>query len=185
MPTRPTYRCPLCQELLGVSSVIQSDSLFSKDLKAKTEQAVQDTIVATNIIEGFKNPHQSAAYLKNHASFPLEYVISTHHDGSFNVDGLLTRFFTRVTQEMQERLQWYKNTIEVCHVVSVYTSKPSNDLNSKLSENYQHRHLNPKIHHKVSLSFHFSSITLVLTLHPSSDIFYPADAARHIRLTCG
>jgi nucleoporin p58/p45 len=62
------------QELLGVSSVIQSDSLFAKDLKSKTEQAVQDTIVATNIIEGFKNPHQSAAYLKNHASFPLEYV---------------------------------------------------------------------------------------------------------------
>ncbi|KAG1886821.1 uncharacterized protein F5891DRAFT_988827 [Suillus fuscotomentosus] len=39
------------QELLGVSSVIQSDSLFAKDLKVKTEQAVQDMIVATNIIE--------------------------------------------------------------------------------------------------------------------------------------
>ncbi|KAG2120510.1 uncharacterized protein F5147DRAFT_766427 [Suillus discolor] len=83
----------LHKELLGVSSVIQSDSLFAKDLKVKTEQAVQDTIVATNIIEGFKNPHQSTAYLKNHASFPLE-------------------FFTRVTQEMQERLQWFKNIIE-------------------------------------------------------------------------
>ncbi|KAG1893891.1 uncharacterized protein F5891DRAFT_1256818 [Suillus fuscotomentosus] len=83
----------LHKELLGVSSVIQSDSLFAKDLKVKTEQAVQDTIVATNIIEGFKNLHQSAAYLKNHASFPLE-------------------FFTCVTQEMQEHLQWFKNTIE-------------------------------------------------------------------------
>ncbi|KAL4064460.1 hypothetical protein J3A83DRAFT_4167783 [Scleroderma citrinum] len=81
------------RELLSVASMIQSDAQFVRDLKAKTEQAVQDTIVATRIIDGFKNLQQHGAYLKNYASFPLE-------------------FFTRVTKEMQERLQWCKNTIE-------------------------------------------------------------------------
>ncbi|KIK90626.1 hypothetical protein PAXRUDRAFT_151502, partial [Paxillus rubicundulus Ve08.2h10] len=81
------------QELLNVAATIQSDVLFTKDLKTKTDQAVQDTIVATRIIDGFRNPQQNGIYLKNYASFPLE-------------------FFTRVTQQMQERLHWYKNTIE-------------------------------------------------------------------------
>ncbi|KAJ8587707.1 hypothetical protein M405DRAFT_934538 [Rhizopogon salebrosus TDB-379] len=111
----------LHKELLGVSSVIQSDSLFSKDLKAKTEQAVQDTIVATNIIEGFKNPHQSAAYLKNHASFPLE-------------------FFTRVTQEMQERLQWYKNTIEQIERKLSASASQSQNTPQAISSTLQTQH---------------------------------------------
>ncbi|KIJ16071.1 hypothetical protein PAXINDRAFT_168682 [Paxillus involutus ATCC 200175] len=81
------------KELLSVAATIQSDILFTKDLKTKTDQAVQDTIVATRIIDGFRNPQQNGVYLKNYASFPLE-------------------FFTRVTQQMQERLHWYKNTIE-------------------------------------------------------------------------
>ncbi|KAH7913534.1 hypothetical protein BJ138DRAFT_1134028 [Hygrophoropsis aurantiaca] len=81
------------KELLNVASVVQSDKLCAVDLKMKTDQAVQDIIVATHIVDGFKNPQQSGAYLKNHADFPLE-------------------FFTRVTQQMRERLQWYKNTIE-------------------------------------------------------------------------
>ncbi|KIJ67027.1 hypothetical protein HYDPIDRAFT_26436 [Hydnomerulius pinastri MD-312] len=80
-------------ELLSVAATVQSDVLFTKDLKAKTDQAVQDTIIATRIIDGFRNPQQNGAFLKNHASFPLE-------------------FFIRVTQQMQERLLWYKNTIE-------------------------------------------------------------------------
>lgn len=81
------------KELLSVASVIQADAQFIRDLKTKTEQAVQDTIVATRIIDGFKNPQQHGAYLKNYASFPLE-------------------FFVRVTKEMQERFQWCRNTIE-------------------------------------------------------------------------
>ncbi|KAG1738354.1 uncharacterized protein EDB91DRAFT_1249271 [Suillus paluster] len=111
----------LHKELLGVSSVIQSDSLFAKDLKAKTEQAVQDTIVATNIIEGFKNPHQSAAYLKNHASFPLE-------------------FFTRVTQEMQERLQWFKNTIEQIERKLSASASQSQNTPQAISSTLQTQH---------------------------------------------
>lgn len=81
------------KELLSVTSMIQADAQFVRDLKAKTEQAVQDTIAATRIVDGFRNPQQHGVYLKNYASFPLE-------------------FFTRVSKEMQERLQWCKNTIE-------------------------------------------------------------------------
>ncbi|EGN98813.1 hypothetical protein SERLA73DRAFT_152622 [Serpula lacrymans var. lacrymans S7.3] len=81
------------KELLNVTSTIQSDALFTRDLKHKTEQTVQDTIVATHIVDGFKNPQQNGAYLRSHANFPLE-------------------FFNRVTEQMKERLQWYKNTIE-------------------------------------------------------------------------
>ena len=54
--------------------MIQADAQFVKDLKTKTEQAVQDTIVATRIIDGFKNPQQHGTHLKNYASFPLEWV---------------------------------------------------------------------------------------------------------------
>jgi nucleoporin p58/p45 len=32
---------------------------------------VQDTIVATRLVDGFRNPH-ATAYLKDHAGFPLE-----------------------------------------------------------------------------------------------------------------
>ncbi|KAH7930165.1 hypothetical protein BV22DRAFT_1079449 [Leucogyrophana mollusca] len=81
------------KELLNVAANIRSDKLSAVDLKSKTDQAVQDTIVATHIVDGFKNPQQSGAYLKNHADFPLE-------------------FFSRVTEQMRERMQWYKNTIE-------------------------------------------------------------------------
>lgn len=81
------------KELVNTISIIQSDALFTRDIKAKTDQAVQDTIIATRIVDGFRNPQQNGAYLKNHATFPLE-------------------FFNRVTEQTKERLQWYKNTIE-------------------------------------------------------------------------
>ena len=45
-----------------------------RDLKAKVNQTVQDTIVATHIVDGSRNPPQHGAYLKSHANFPLEYV---------------------------------------------------------------------------------------------------------------
>jgi nucleoporin p58/p45 len=81
----------------------------------KVEQAVQDTIVATRIVDGFKNPQgaggSGGGYLKDHAGFPLEYVVV--------LDSVLTslftpnRYFSRVTEQMKERLAWYKSTIEV------------------------------------------------------------------------
>ena len=68
--------------------------LHTRDLKHKVDQTVQDTIVATRIVEGFRNPQQNGQYLKTHANFPFE-------------------FFNRATEQMRERLKWYKATIEV------------------------------------------------------------------------
>ncbi|KAJ7077162.1 nucleoporin FG repeat region-domain-containing protein [Mycena belliarum] len=81
------------KDLVNTTTAIRNDLHFTRDLKAKTDQAVQDTIVATRLVDGFRNPHANAAYLKDHAGFPLE-------------------FFTRVTEQMRERLAWYKSTIE-------------------------------------------------------------------------
>lgn len=81
------------KELVHTSSLIHSDHQFNADIKAKVDQAVQDTIIATRIVDGFKNPQQHGAYLKNYASFPLEY-------------------FSRVAHQMQERLRWFQTTIE-------------------------------------------------------------------------
>ena len=42
------------------------------------EQAVQDTIVAARIVDGFKSQGAGGSgggYLKDHAGFPLEYVL--------------------------------------------------------------------------------------------------------------
>ncbi|CDO68467.1 hypothetical protein BN946_scf184754.g1 [Trametes cinnabarina] len=82
------------KELTAAISLLTSDMQHTKDLKHKVEQTVQDTIVATRIVEGFRNPQQHGQYLKTYANFPLE-------------------FFHRVTEEMKERLRWYKTTIEV------------------------------------------------------------------------
>ncbi|KAJ7285259.1 hypothetical protein C8J57DRAFT_1709502 [Mycena rebaudengoi] len=81
------------KELINTTTAIRNDLHFTRDLKSKADVAVQDTIVATRLIDGFRNPHANAAYLKDHAGFPLE-------------------FFTRVTTQMRERLAWYKSTIE-------------------------------------------------------------------------
>jgi len=65
---------------------------FIKDLKTKADQCVQDMIVVIRIFDGHRNV-QNGAYLKNHATFPLE-------------------FFDRIIVQMRERLHWYKSTIE-------------------------------------------------------------------------
>ncbi|THU95461.1 hypothetical protein K435DRAFT_859526 [Dendrothele bispora CBS 962.96] len=80
------------KELAQTGTTIRNDLHFTRDLKAKADQAVQDTIIATRIVDGFRNS-QNSAYLKDHASFPLE-------------------FFTRVTTQIRERLVWYKQTID-------------------------------------------------------------------------
>ncbi|TFK49933.1 hypothetical protein OE88DRAFT_1661350 [Heliocybe sulcata] len=81
------------KDLVNVLSTTRTDALQTRDLKAKVDQAVQDMIVTTRILEGFRNPQQYGAYLRDHAGFPLE-------------------FFQRITQEMRDRLQWYRATIE-------------------------------------------------------------------------
>ncbi|KAJ7067172.1 hypothetical protein C8F01DRAFT_1120512 [Mycena amicta] len=80
-------------DVVNAATAIHTDLTFVRDLRSKTDAAVEDTIVATRIIDGYRNPHANMAYLKDHAGFPLE-------------------FFTRVTEQMRERLAWYKSTIE-------------------------------------------------------------------------
>jgi nucleoporin p58/p45 len=60
------------QNLINSITVLQNDILNTRDLKAKVDQSVQDTIVAVHIIDGFRNPQQHGTYLRNHANFPLE-----------------------------------------------------------------------------------------------------------------
>ncbi|KAK0204823.1 hypothetical protein DFS33DRAFT_1323058 [Desarmillaria ectypa] len=81
------------KDLVNTVSTIRSDLHYTKDLKAKAEQAVEDTIISMRIIDGFRNPQANGAYLKDHASFPFE-------------------FFNRLSKQMCERLAWCKNTIE-------------------------------------------------------------------------
>lgn len=67
------------QDFVNVSTTIRNDLHFTNDIKAKVEQAVQDTIVATRIVDGFKSPQgaggSGGGYLKDHAGFPLECVL--------------------------------------------------------------------------------------------------------------
>jgi len=59
---------------VNASTAIRNDLHLTQDLKAKVDQAVEDTIVATRIIDGFRNPQSGNTYLKDHAGFPLEHV---------------------------------------------------------------------------------------------------------------
>lgn len=54
--------------------MIRSDLRHTEDLKAKVDQAVQDTIVASRIIDAFRSAQSGTTYLKDHAGFPLECV---------------------------------------------------------------------------------------------------------------
>jgi len=81
------------KDFINTITVLRNDVLNTRDLKAKVDQSAQDTIVAVHIIDGFRNPQQHGAHLRNHANFPLE-------------------FFMRITDQMRRRLQSYKETIE-------------------------------------------------------------------------
>lgn len=101
------------QELVNAIATLHSDVMHMRDLKAKVNQTVQDTIVATHIVDGFRNPQQHGAYLKSHANFPLEYVFPCLSCHCKPRQICPCRFFMRVTEHMTERLRWYKTTIEV------------------------------------------------------------------------
>lgn len=62
------------QDLVNTATTIRNDLHLTQDLKDKVDQAVEDTIVATRIIDGFRNPQSGNTYLKDHADFPMEYV---------------------------------------------------------------------------------------------------------------
>ncbi|KAM6504315.1 hypothetical protein JOM56_001258 [Amanita muscaria] len=85
------------KDFVDCYTTLRHDWHFMRDLKAKADRAVEDTIVATRIVDGFRNLQAggaaSAGYLKEHAGFPFE-------------------FFSRVTEQNAARLSWYKSTIE-------------------------------------------------------------------------
>ncbi|CAE6468631.1 unnamed protein product [Rhizoctonia solani] len=79
--------------LATASSALSSDRLAADDQRTKTDRNLQDALIATRIIDGFTKPQQMGGYLTSYANFPLEY-------------------FTRQVEEMKERVQRYKSTIE-------------------------------------------------------------------------
>jgi nucleoporin p58/p45 len=80
--TKVCSKCPiiLCitylvlKDFVNCNTNIRHDLHFMRDLKAKVDRAVEDTIIATRIVDGFKNPQSSGGggYLKEHANFPFE-----------------------------------------------------------------------------------------------------------------
>ncbi|QRV74943.1 nucleoporin FG repeat region [Ceratobasidium sp. AG-Ba] len=83
----------LTKSLAAASSALTGDRLAADDQRNKTEQNLQDALSATRIIDGFSRPQQMGSYLTSYANFPLE-------------------FFTRQTEEIKERVQRYKSTME-------------------------------------------------------------------------
>ncbi|KAL5525678.1 hypothetical protein ACEPAG_7014 [Sanghuangporus baumii] len=88
------------KDLVNSINKLRSDIAAMRELRARMDQAVQDTIAATRIIDAFKASQsgqsaqsQQTVWLKNYAGFPLE-------------------FFARVTEQLKERLQWFNNTLE-------------------------------------------------------------------------
>jgi len=81
------------EELLSVATTIQSDVLFTKDLKMKRTKLTKtpSSPLASSTAQETRNKNRVC--LKNYVSFLLE-------------------FFTRVIQQTQEWLHWYKNKIE-------------------------------------------------------------------------
>ena len=60
--------------MANVVATLQTDITSTRELRARVDQTVQDTIAATQIIDGFRNPQQLGAHLKTRAGFPFECV---------------------------------------------------------------------------------------------------------------
>ncbi|KAG8781764.1 hypothetical protein FRC15_008149 [Serendipita sp. 397] len=83
----------LFHDLTSSSNTLQADDLLAKNLRAKVDQAVQDVVVCSQIVEGFRESGIQHPNLKTNAHYPIE-------------------FFVRLTDQMQERLIRYKATVD-------------------------------------------------------------------------
>ncbi|CCA72852.1 hypothetical protein PIIN_06788 [Serendipita indica DSM 11827] len=83
----------LFHDLTSSSNTLQADDLFAKNLRKKVDQAVQDVVVCTHIIDGFRESGIQHPNLKTNAQYPIE-------------------FFVRLTDEMQDRLTRYKSIVD-------------------------------------------------------------------------
>ncbi|KAJ7349875.1 hypothetical protein DFH08DRAFT_997267 [Mycena albidolilacea] len=110
------------KDLINTTTAIRYNLHFMRDLKTKAYQAVQDTIVATRLVEGFRNPYANAAYLKDHVGFPLQ-------------------FFTRVTVQMRAQLACCKGTFPLLRVHSTdWGSSVANSLYSSFNTTVRAAH---------------------------------------------
>ncbi|KAG8829208.1 hypothetical protein FRC17_006991 [Serendipita sp. 399] len=75
------------------SNTLQADDLLAKNLRAKVDQAVQDVVVCSQIVDGFRESGIQHPNLKTNAQYPIE-------------------FFVRLTDQMQERLTRYKSVVD-------------------------------------------------------------------------
>lgn len=73
------------QDMANVVATLQADITSTRELRARVDQTVQDTIAATQIVDGFRNPQQHGAHLKTRAGFPFECVhfLYTYAPGSW------------------------------------------------------------------------------------------------------
>ena len=66
----------LLKDLVNGVNNLRADITAMRELRARMDQAVQDIIAATRIIDAFKAPAQGQIqqhnWLKNYAVFPLE-----------------------------------------------------------------------------------------------------------------
>ena len=63
---------PGWQTAIATSNTLALDQGFVSELKAKVDQEIQATVIATRIVDGWSNPSQSGSYLSTYADFPLE-----------------------------------------------------------------------------------------------------------------
>ncbi|KIY43760.1 hypothetical protein FISHEDRAFT_77697 [Fistulina hepatica ATCC 64428] len=101
-----------------IRAMVQRDLKVVKDLSNKTDQAVHDTLIATRIVDAAKNPQADAAFLRDNAEFPIE-------------------LFTRVADEMREKLAWYKITIEARNAIIIQLSSRFQHTPQTLSASIQ------------------------------------------------
>lgn len=97
---------------MATMTATNADLALTKDLTAKTDLAVQDTITATQIIEAVRNPQTNGHWASENAGFPLESVPFPESRSTHSHFVLTQRYFTRVTESLRERLRWCKSVID-------------------------------------------------------------------------
>ncbi|GJJ08374.1 hypothetical protein Clacol_002588 [Clathrus columnatus] len=116
-------------DLLNTVSSQQSDRTVVEEIRSKVDQCVQDTIITTRIIDGFKNPQQNGTYLKNHVTFPLEYA-----DELYRAALSLKIYFIRAAENIRHKLLWYKSTIEAQNKSFLALAAKTAELDTELQK---------------------------------------------------
>lgn len=102
------------QSVQGLFGTIVSDEEVTLTLRAKLDQAIIDETIATQIIDGFQDVNK-ATNLQMHAGFPLESVFNSFTLPVGRVVDILAsqRYFSRLADQLEHRLQTYKTAVDV------------------------------------------------------------------------